>query len=42
MVAVKPNNPDEKVKRLFELFKEHNLDFDANTVVSVNKTDNGK
>lgn len=39
---VRPENSDEKVKALFDLFAEHNLQLYPETVVSIEEIDDGK
>lgn len=42
VLVVRPQNSDEQVNELFDIFKEHNFDFDANTIVKLKEIDAGK
>lgn len=42
ILVVRPQNSDEQVQELFDIFMEYNFDFGANTIVKLNEIDAGK
>lgn len=42
ILVLRPQNSDEQVAELFDIFSEHGLDFDAKTIVQINEIDAGK
>lgn len=42
VLVVRPQNSDEQVNELFEIFQEHNFDFGPETIIQVCEIDDGK
>lgn len=42
VLVVRPQNSDEQVTELFDIFKDHGFNFNADTIVQLNEFDAGK
>lgn len=42
VLVVRPENSNEQVEDLFDIFQEHNFDFSAKTIINLTAIDSGK
>lgn len=42
VLVVRPENSNEQVADLFDIFQEHNFDFSAKTIINLTAIDSGK
>lgn len=42
ILVIRPQNSDEQINELFDIFNEHGFDFNADTIVQLTEIDAGK